>query len=146
MNIQELRKADDARGWSEIPEHTPAQFVTAICEKRAVSIATKKPIPTPTFATRIQRRLRHWTGCLEDKLRGRKPADADLRARLDAQHLEILKDFRDGGVLWQAQLDRTPEGQRAIAERQAREIATEQEKLMLQEGSGQWMYVGKARE
>jgi hypothetical protein len=55
MNIQELRKADPARSWSEIPAACPANFVAAICEKRAVSIQTKTPIPTPNFGQRMVR-------------------------------------------------------------------------------------------
>jgi len=54
MNIQELRKADPARSWSEIPESCPANFVAIICEKRATSIATGQPIPTPpSFGQRV---------------------------------------------------------------------------------------------
>jgi hypothetical protein len=45
MNVIELRKADDARGWLAVPESCPARFVASICEKRALSIQTGKPIP-----------------------------------------------------------------------------------------------------
>jgi hypothetical protein len=55
MNIIELRKADPARSWAEIPAECPANFVAAICEKRAVSIQTKTPIPTPNFGQRMVR-------------------------------------------------------------------------------------------
>ncbi len=45
MNVIELRKADNARGWLAVPESCPARFVAQICEKRALAIQTGKPIP-----------------------------------------------------------------------------------------------------
>ena len=140
MNIQELRKADNVRGWSEIPKECPAHFVAAICEKRATSIATGRPIPSPTF---VRRTLRAIGVCFEDLLQERRrrkhSTDADLRARLGKQHMEILKDFRKGGVLG------NPEMLETKLARQAREIAAEQAELAPVPDT-QWVFVGRPKE
>jgi hypothetical protein len=49
MTIIELRKANEARGWLELPETCPARFVASICEKRALALQTAAPIYQPVL-------------------------------------------------------------------------------------------------
>jgi len=69
--IRMLSAADNSRGWSPIPDGTPAKFVQKICEIRARQIGyTPSPVPTnaeaAADAARRQRAIKQLAACLLD--------------------------------------------------------------------------------
>jgi hypothetical protein len=159
MNVQELRKADEARGWSEIPDGCPTVFVNAICEKRAVSIATNKPIPMPSFLQRVVRsiapvfRPRRMSETLEQKA-ARQALQIRRDAFFAAPSFKAVYDANgnhvDNAPRTQAEHD---DYMRRRVERLGSEIRAEQERISASEPitpeqalNTQWSYVGRAKE
>ncbi len=94
MNIIELRKANEAKGWREVPSTCPQRFVNSICEKRSVSLSTNTPIYEPIFlrsASVTSKRM-----SLEDlylRKHGREfVSDVQLRHRLSIAGAQIQRE------------------------------------------------------
>ena len=69
--IRMLSAADNLRGWSPVPDGTPAKFVQRICEIRARQIGyTPAPVPNNNEAVadaaRRQRAIKQLAACLLD--------------------------------------------------------------------------------
>jgi HK97 family phage prohead protease len=88
-----------------------------------VSVVTFPAYPN---GTRVQARSANYS-----PVRLAAPSEAAiwaaLRAKHNRQHMEVLRDFRDGGVLWEATVNTALDTQlRATADRQASEIRQQQ--------------------